>query len=183
MIKKEIFINMENEIFRGNLLDIGLKNSGIVYNIYKEFNHDINLEYINGEEEEKNIKESSYDVCILMFSLSSIWSKSKRRSVIECVHKYLRHGGMLYIWDIDKKPGKLFIGNIKILMPGKKLRIIKIRNINAVQNVSKEIVFNMIKKYFEIKEYNFTENMYHIEAMNIANNSESLKEVSVSEET
>ncbi|MDU7252170.1 MAG: class I SAM-dependent methyltransferase, partial [Clostridium sp.] len=34
-IINEIVINMENEIFRGNLLDVGTDNYGIIYNIYK----------------------------------------------------------------------------------------------------------------------------------------------------
>lgn len=47
---------MENEIFRGNLLDVGTDNYGIIYNIYKQYNEDSNLEYINGAEEKESIK-------------------------------------------------------------------------------------------------------------------------------
>lgn len=68
-LSKDIFINMEKEIFKGNLLDIGMDNQGIIYNIYKEFNDNVNVEYVSGKEEGKNIKEDYYDNCILLFSL------------------------------------------------------------------------------------------------------------------
>lgn len=67
-LSKDIFINMEKEIFKGNLLDIGMDNQGIIYNIYKEFNDNVNVEYVSGKEEGKNIKEDYYDNCILLFS-------------------------------------------------------------------------------------------------------------------
>ncbi len=75
IIIKEIVINMENEIFRGNLLDVGTDNYGIIYNIYKQYNEDSNLQYINGAEEKENIKEGYYDNCILLFSFSNIFFK------------------------------------------------------------------------------------------------------------
>lgn len=94
---------MENEIFRGNLLDVGTDNYGIIYNIYKQYNEDSNLEYINGAEEKENIKEGYYDNCILLFSFSNIFFKKNRMSLIRDIYRYLKEGGNVYIWDIDKK--------------------------------------------------------------------------------
>ncbi|WP_446899559.1 class I SAM-dependent methyltransferase [Clostridium sp. LBM24168] len=184
MIKKEFFINMENEIFRGNLLDIGLDNNGIVYNIYKEFNHNINLEYIIGEDQEKNILEGYYDLCILLFSFSTICSKMKKRAVIDHIHKYLNSDGMLYIWDIDKKIGRIFSGDIKILVPGKKLKKIRVRNFNLIEDNSKESTLDIINEHFELKEYTFNGDIYHIKAKNkCEGEEEKLKEVSISRDT
>ena len=36
-MKKEVFINLEKEIFKGNILDIGFSNHGIIYNISKQY--------------------------------------------------------------------------------------------------------------------------------------------------
>lgn len=186
MRKKEVFINMENEIFRGNLLDIGLENTGIVYNIYREFNHGINIEYISGEEEKERIKEGYYDLCILLFSFNKIRSRFKKRAIIEQIHKYLNDDGMLYIWDIDKRPGRIFNGDIKILIPGKKLKVIKIRDFNITGDDSKENTVNIVSKYFDMEEYNFTEDIYYIKARNKCKKDESkqeeLKEVSITED-
>lgn len=179
--KKELFINMENEIFRGNLLDIGLENTGIIYNIYKEFNHGINVEYISGEDEREEIKEGYYDLCILLFSFNKIRTKSKKRTIIEHIHKYLNGNGMLYIWDIDKKPGKIFNGDIKILIPDKKLKVIKIRDFNIASDNSKESTVSIISKYFELKEYNFTDDIYYIKAKNKCEKQE-LEEVSITKD-
>jgi hypothetical protein len=178
--KKEVFINMENEIFRGNLLDVGLDNYGIVYNIYKEFNHEINVEYVSGEDEGKYIKEDYYDLCILLFSFSTIWSQVRRKMIIEKIHRCLNKDGLLYIWDIDKKIGKIFNGDIKILIPGKRLKKIKIRDFNIIQNSSKENTLNIIRKYFDVEEYNFTEDIYYIKAKNRCEKQE-LKEVSITD--
>lgn len=180
VIKKEVFINMENEIFRGNLLDVGLDNNGIVYNIYKEFNHEINIEYVSGEEEGRNIKQNYYDLCILLFSFSTILSKMKKRNIVEKIHKCLNSRGMLYMWDIDKKVGKVFNGDIKILVPGKKLKLIKIRNFNPIQDNSKESTIKLIKRYFEVEEYNFTEDIYYIKARNKCEE-QKLREVSITD--
>lgn len=181
MFKKEIFINMENEVFHGNLLDIGLENNGIVYNIYKEFNHNINLEYISGEDQGKNILEGYYDLCILLFSFSTIWPKTKKKTVVEHIHKYLNGNGMLYIWDVDKKIGKIFNGDIKILVPGKKLKKIKVRNFNPVEDDSKENTLDIISEYFDLKEYTFNGDIYHIKAKNkCESEDEKLQEVSIS---
>lgn len=97
---------MENEIFRGNLLDVGTDNYGIIYNIYKQYNEDSNLEYINGAEEKESIKEGYYDNCILLFSFSNIFFKN-RMNLIQEIYKYLKKGGNVYIWDIDKNKGNL----------------------------------------------------------------------------
>ena len=47
---------MEKEVFKGNVLDIGYKNTGIIYNVYKHLNEETNIEYINGDDEKENIK-------------------------------------------------------------------------------------------------------------------------------
>ncbi|MCO6062620.1 hypothetical protein NG726_38985, partial [Pseudomonas sp. MOB-449] len=83
-----------------------------------------------GEDEGKYIKEDYYDLCILLFSFSTIWSQVRRKMIIEKIHRCLNKDGLLYIWDIDKKIGKIFNGDIKILIPGKRLKKIKIRDFN-----------------------------------------------------
>lgn len=163
-MSKTIFINMENQIFRGNLLDVGLHNEGIIYNIYKEFNDNINVEYINGKEEEENIKEDYYDNCILLFSFNKLWLNFKKKNFIKDIYKYLREDGLLYIWDVDKGYNKIFNGHVKILIPGGKIKKIKIRDFNILKNNSKENTVKLLDKYFKILDLKNSDGLYYIKA-------------------
>jgi hypothetical protein len=63
----------EKEIFKGNLLDIGFSNHGIIYNIYKQYNDDnSSVDYIEGKDQKTGIEEGVYDTCALFFTLSDI---------------------------------------------------------------------------------------------------------------
>ncbi|ENK0837379.1 class I SAM-dependent methyltransferase [Clostridium botulinum] len=161
-IINEIVINMENEIFRGNLLDVGTDNYGIIYNIYKQYNEDSNLEYINGAEEKENIKEGYYDNCILLFSFSNIFFKKNRMSLIRDIYRYLKEGGNVYIWDIDKKLKETFNGKIKILLPGEKVKNISIKDLNLLKDSSVDTTIKLLDPYFEIKDLKSSDGVYYI---------------------
>jgi SAM-dependent methyltransferase len=163
-MKKEIFLNMENQIFKGNVLDIGFNNSGIIYNIYKEQNENVNIEYITGKEEKIDIKDNFYDVCILFFSFSSICFKMNKKSFIKNIYDYLNKEGILYVWDIDKGYKNVFNGVIKVLAPGNVMKQIKIRDLNIFKDNSKGNTVRILENYFDIIEGNSSENIYYIKA-------------------
>lgn len=155
---------MEKEIFRGNILDIGFKNYGVVYNIYKEYNDDDNIEYVSGKEEKESIKENFYDSCIILFSFSSIWLKMNKKNFIKDIYRYLTKDGLLYIWDIDKGYGKIFKSCIKISIPGRRLREIKVRDLNILKNNTKENTLKLLKNNFEILDLKASNGIYYIKA-------------------
>ncbi|WP_251860461.1 class I SAM-dependent methyltransferase [Clostridium sp. Marseille-Q2269] len=161
-IIKEIVINMENEIFRGNLLDIGTDNYGIIYNIYKQYNEDSNLQYINGADEKENIKLGYYNNCILLFSFSNIFFKKNRVNLIREIYKYLKEDGNIYIWDIDKKIRETFNGEIKILLPGEKVKNISIKDLNVLKDSSLDATVKVLEPYFEIKDLKSSDGVYYI---------------------
>lgn len=155
---------MEKEIFRGNVLDIGLENYGIVYNIYKQYNDNINVEYVSGKEEKENIKEDFYDSCIMLFSFSSLWLKRDKKIFIKDIYRYLSKDGLLYIWDIDKGYRKMFNSVVKILAPERKLKQIKMRDLNIFKDSSKESSIKLLKEYFEILDLKASDGIYYIKA-------------------
>lgn len=161
---KEIFINLEKEVFRGNVLDVGLDNYGIVYNIYKQYYDDVNVEYISGKEEKGSLKEGFYDSCILFFSFSSIWFRINRRKFIKDIYRYLNKDGLLYIWDIDKGYTKIFNATVKIVIPERKLRQIKLRDLNILKDTSKVNTIKMLKKCFDIIDVKSSDGIYYIKA-------------------
>lgn len=165
--KKEIFINMQHEIFKGNVLDIGTDNYGVIYNLYKQYNDETSVEYVHGKEESKDIKKGNYDNCVMLFSLNNIWFKFNKRNFIKDISEYLKQDGILHIWDINKGYFKYFNAKIKILLPGRKIKEIDIRDLNFFKDISKESTINIIKEYFEVIDLRASDNIYYIRAKKI----------------
>ncbi|OFI05591.1 hypothetical protein CLOACE_15970 [Clostridium acetireducens DSM 10703] len=167
-MKKEITINMEDIKFTGNVLDIGCENYGIVYNVFKESiknKNNINVEYINGKEEKELIKKGIYDVCVMLFSLNNIWLTKSKKDFIEDISSYLKEGGILHIWDIDKGYNKTFNGDIRILLPNRRLKKISIKDFNVFKDNSKDKVEYLLKDSFHIKEKKSLKGIYYIKAV------------------
>lgn len=167
--KKHIFINMQNEVFTGNVLDIGTDNYGIIYSIYKKFNDDVSVEYIHGKEENRFIEKDSYDNCIMLFSLSNIWLKLNKESFFKDIKDYLKENGTLHIWDINKGYSKVFNAKIKILLSDKIIKEINIADFNIFKDNSKECILKLLKKYFKIIDLKSSDNIYYIKCQKINN--------------
>lgn len=163
-MERLVFINMENEVLTGNFLDVGMDNYGIVYNLYKENNEEIAVDYINGWGEKTNIEEDNYDGCVLLFSLRNIKLKTHKRNLIKDIYKFLKEDGNIYIWDIDKGVNSVFNGKIRILLPDKKIKEIVIKDYNIFKDSSKENTVEILKNYFEIVELKSSNNVYYIKA-------------------
>jgi len=162
-LKREVFINLEKEIFKGNLLDIGFSNHGIIYNICKQYIDDSkSVEYIEGKEEKIKIDEGSYDTCVMFLTLSDIKFTQTRKKMIKDVYKFLKEDGLLYIWDIDKGFAKTFISRINILLPDKSTKKINLRDLNLFKNSSKENTIKILAPYFEIITMKSSDNIYYM---------------------
>ena len=162
-MKKEVFINLEKEIFKGNLLDIGFSNYGIIYNIYKQnTDESCSVNYIEGKQEKIEIEEGLYDLCALFFTLSDIQFTQSKRKLIQDIYKFLKEDGLLYIWDIDKGFAKIFNSKIKIILPDKKTKQINLRDLNLFKNSSKENTMKILQPYFKILTLKNSDNIYYM---------------------
>jgi len=162
-LKKEVFINLEKEIFKGNILDIGFSNHGIIYSIYKQYiEPSSSVDYIEGKDEKEEIKEGVYDVCALFFTLSDIKFSQNKRKLVQDIYKYLKNDGLLYIWDVDKGFAKIFNSKIKIVLPDKNTKQIYQRDLNVFKNSSKENTIKILQPYFEILTLKNSDNVYYM---------------------
>ena len=162
-MKREVFINLEKEIFKGNLLDIGLSNHGIIYNICKQYIDDSkSVEFIEGKEDKIKIEEGTYDTCALFLTLSDIKYTQSKKKLIKDVYKFLKEDGFLYIWDIDKGFAKVFNSRINILLPDKSTKLINLRDFNLFKNSSKENTIKILKPYFEVLTLKNSDNIYYM---------------------
>lgn len=159
---KEIFINMEKEVFTGDVLDIGFQDYGIVYNLLKKDNDISAIEYINSREDKTNLQESIYDNCVMLFSLSSIWLSHDKKKLLKDANLYLKDEGFVHIWDIDKGFRNTYNANIKVVLPGRKIREIRIRDFNIFKNCSKENTLRLVSQYFHVVDFKAVNNIYYI---------------------
>lgn len=146
---REIDLDMSNINFKGNTLDVGINNYGIIYNILKETEDEISVDYYveDFDEEYRN----QYDNGVLFFSLSQI-DKKEIETVIKNLWNNVRFGGNLYLWDREKNKRETVNDKINVLMPnGKEKEIVFVDN-----SISSEFTINtskkILEKYFEIQE-------------------------------
>jgi hypothetical protein len=178
-VGKDIYIDMQNEVLTGDILDVGLDNYGIIYNLYKLQNKDASLDYIQGREEKRFIDRESYDSCILLFSLSSIWLKLSKKNLFKDISQFLRADGVLYIWDIDKSYSRLFKGTIKVMLPEDNIKEINITDLNVLKDASKESTVKLMEQYFEIIDLKAYDNVYYIKAKKRINYAANYKELPI----
>lgn len=161
-----IEINIAEEIFEGNLLDIGFNNNGILYNGYKYFNNEFDVEYINGSEEKDLVEKGFYDNCTLMFVLSNIYFKRYKEKLFKEVKQYIKKDGYLYIWDIDKDFKKCFSNKVIMKLPNNVQRDFYVRNFNILKDNSQEATVKILEKYYDILDIKNEFGVYLIIAKN-----------------
>ncbi|ARC85124.1 hypothetical protein U732_3870 [Clostridium argentinense CDC 2741] len=160
-MNNSVFINLENNILYGNLLDIGHDNYGVIYNLFKHYDEECDIQYFE-KRARRDIEKQSYDSCILFFSLNSIFKNIEKRRLIDEVGDYLKNDGILYIWDIDKKFLKTYENNIKVYMPDKSLKEFQIKDYNILKDNSKEKILDLVDKRFEVMNFKSNNGVYNI---------------------
>lgn len=159
-----IYIDLNSDMLTGDVLDIGFNNYGIIYNLYKQQNKDLSVEYLRGSEDKGCIEKQGYDNCVLLFSLSSIWLKINRKKLINDVYEFLKEDGIIHIWDTDKGYLKFFNRIIKLQTADSKLKDIRIADFNVFKDASQKSTIMLIEQFFEIIDLEAHDNVYYIKA-------------------
>lgn len=89
---KTIIINLEKVNISGDVLDVGEKNLGIIYNLTKEAQEEMSLDYVNSESKIQ-LKNREYDACTFFFELNKVWTSIEKEKIIKEVYKYIKLGG------------------------------------------------------------------------------------------
>jgi len=162
-MSKTLILNLRDTKLEGNILDVG-ESFGVIYNISKDIFGEIAVDYVASDNNNK-IMENDYDTCTMFFYLSSLWSNSNKARLLEEVTKYLKVGGKIYIWDINKEPKQIVNNKIMAVLPSGKIKEFEFKNINPLSKSSLELNERLLEKYYKIEESKLWEDMHFIKAV------------------
>ena len=89
---KTLVIDLEDIVLQGDILDVGEKNLGIIYNISKEAQDELSLDYVCNDTKVE-LKSREYDACTFFFDLNKIWTSLEKEKIIKEVSSYLKENG------------------------------------------------------------------------------------------
>jgi hypothetical protein len=167
LVNEEVAISLASEDLKGDILDVGLDNYGVIYNLCKNASESISVEYLDkGTLDKAELEEQRdiYDTAVFFFTLGKIYSLKNRKKILRDVSNYLKEDGEVIIWDIDKTKLKAVNLKLKIMMPDRVIKKITIKDYNMMNDTSQEKVFKLLKPIYDIvglKSYN---NIYCIRA-------------------
>lgn len=150
---ENLFLSLEKEVFRGNVLDITYNGQGIIYLVNKYYDNSIEIDYLDNDIDKiVNNTKGYYDSCVMFFSLRKYKTNFTRKRFLKKIHSMMSDDGYLYIWDIKKDLFKTWTKNIKVVLPDKTITELKINEINLLEENSPEKVINSIEDYFNVIE-------------------------------
>ena len=168
---KTLVINLEDVIFQGDILDVGEKNLGIIYNISKEANDEISLDYVSSDSK-VDLKDRKYDACTFFFELNKIWTSLEKERLIREISSYIKESGEIFIWDINKERGKIFNNKIKVILQNEKVKEFTFKNLNVLLSSNIEEIKKILEKYFEIEETKAWEDVFFIKGKKLKTKAE-----------
>ncbi|AGX44066.1 hypothetical protein [Clostridium saccharobutylicum] len=158
---KTLVINLEDINLQGDILDVGEKNSGIIYNISKEVEEELSLDYVC-EDTKIELKNRQYDACTFFFELNKIWTNTQKERLISEVSNYVKEDGEIYIWDINKERGKVFNNKIRVILPNNKIKEFAFKNLNILSHSNIEEIKKILKKHFKVEVTKVWEDIFFI---------------------
>jgi hypothetical protein len=148
----------------GDLLDIGKENYGIIYNLKKNMDDEISVDYYSDSKTIAEEEKVFYDGAVLFFTMGKIYTNSERRGIIKRVWDLIKDDGYLYIWDYDKKSKEVVNAKINVLLPGEKTKSFKYRDLNPINQLNIDLLKKVVESYFEIEKVDFYDKIYFVKA-------------------
>lgn len=157
---KTIVLNLSDVILKGDILDIG-ESYGVIYNLSKEVFDELAIDYVEDNNKEILLSEG-YDTCTIFFYLSNMWREGERNKLIEEVTRFIKKGGSIYIWDINKDIGKVFSNKIKTILPSEKIKEFDFKNLNIMSKSNLEDTKKLLVNNYNITEEKIWEDIYFL---------------------
>ena len=161
---KTIILNLSDIKLKGNILDIG-ESFGVIYNISKDIMSELSIDYVNGDN--NKLIENEYDTCTMFFSLSKLWTNFARFKLIEEISKYIKIGGEIYIWDINKEIKEIINNKIITVLPSGNNKEFEFKNLNPIIKSNVDENQKLLEKYFQIEETKIWEDIHFIRGIKL----------------
>lgn len=161
---KTLVISLENLKITGDILDVGGDDFGVIYNVFKEVESELSLDYADTDDG-KRLREKSFDAATLFFAMGDLGKKRNKEELIKEIVQYLKVNGEVYIWDIVKNKGEFINNTVKVILPNSKVKDFKIKKINPFLTCSMEEVEKSLEKYCKVVETKQWEELFFIKAI------------------
>lgn len=158
---KTLVINLEDINLQGDILDVGERNFGVIYNISKDVEDELSLDYVNSESKVE-LKSREYDACTFFFDLNKIWTSVEKEKLIREISSYIKENGEIFIWDINKERGKVFNNKIRVILPKGKFKEFNFKNLNVLLSSNIDEIKKILEKYFKIEDTKAWEDIFFI---------------------
>ena len=149
---ENIFISLEKEVFKGNVLDITYDNKSIIYNVNKYYDNFVEVDYLDGSSKDKEEIANYYDSCILFFSLNKLNGIRERQNLFKDIYNLMNPNGYLYIWDINKELYKTTSKTIIVGLPDNTITRFQVNCKNLMMNNSKAEIIKDLEEFFVLVE-------------------------------
>ncbi len=163
-MEEEALIDLRSFSLKGDVLDIGRDNNGIIYNYIKNSKDDIIVDLVELPEEIEALKTKTHDNGILFFFLSTLRSNREKKEFLKELASYIKEDGELLLWDIEKRVLKPYKKKIKILLKKEVSREITIIEADPLLASSLRNTEELIREDFELLESKSHNGIYHIRA-------------------
>lgn len=164
---KTLVIDLEDVAIHGDIIDVGENNLGIIYNISKEAENELSLDYVNNDTK-TDLQNRKYDAGTFFFELNKLWTAMEKERLIKEISSYIKDFGQIFIWDINKERGKVFNNKIKVILPKGKIKEFTFRNLNILLSSNIDEIKKIIEKYFKIDETKAWEDVFFIKGTKVA---------------
>ncbi|WP_297520364.1 hypothetical protein [uncultured Clostridium sp.] len=160
---KRTVVNLKYIELKGDILDVSLDDTGVIYNLIKSKNNeDISLSYLKDSKDE----EGKFDCCTLFFSLGTL-SKGDSKVLIQDISKLIKFDGELYLWDRIKVKNEIIRDNVIVKMPDETDKKFQLMNLNPFYEFNDSRCRELLKNNFMIIETLIWDNVIYIKAKKI----------------
>jgi hypothetical protein len=160
------FIDLRELDIRGNVLDVGLESCGIIYNIYK-LNIEgsrFDVEYGEGKSGMTEVEANYYNSCVCFFSFRYLMMVREKSKLTDFISKSLKEDGILYVWELNKGYGKYFNGIIRVMLPDRTIKRIRLTDVNIFNDISIKSTIKILSGKFDILDTKEWDGIYFIKA-------------------
>ena len=157
---KTIVLNLSDVILEGDVLDVG-ESYGVIYNLSKEAFDEVAIDYVEDNNKDILLSEG-YDSCTIFFYLSNIWREGVRKKLIEDVTRFIKKGGKIFIWDINKDIGHVFNNKIKAVLPSNNIKEFDFKNLNIMSKSNLEDTKKLLGSKYKITEEKIWKDIYFV---------------------